>query len=235
MVSAAWRPDWIATCDTPGSSPRFIRSPITNTSGWLGSVQSSSTFTRPARSRSTPAEAARSRPSGEAWTPAAQIFVAASIRRSGASVAFVSSPRSSTCVTVVPRWISMPMSRRSCIARRRSDSGKAPRIVGAASSSTIRASAGSMRRKLWRSEWRDSSASCPASSTPVGPAPTMTNVRKRRRETGSGSRSAISNAPRTRPRSSSASSIVFIPGASCANSGCPKYDGIAPVATIRSS
>ena len=56
------------------------------------------------------------------------------------------------------------------------------------------------------------------------PRPTTANVRKRRREAGSGSRSAISNAPRIRPRNSSASSIVFIPGASSANSGCPKYD-----------
>ena len=34
--------------------------------------------------------------------------------------------------------------------------------------------------------------------------------------------SAISNAPNTRRRMVSASSIVFIPGASTANSSCPK-------------
>ncbi|CFS70969.1 Uncharacterised protein [Mycobacterium tuberculosis] len=34
--------------------------------------------------------------------------------------------------------------------------------------------------------------------------------------------SAASNAPRMRPRSSSASSMVFIPGAKVANSSLPK-------------
>ena len=37
-----------------------------------------------------------------------------------------------------------------------------------------------MRRKSWRSDCRAISASAPASSTPVGPAPTMTNVSRRR-------------------------------------------------------
>ncbi len=54
----------------------------TKTSGCPGSVQSGSTFTRPARSISAPAASATRRPSGEASTPAAQNFVAASIRRS---------------------------------------------------------------------------------------------------------------------------------------------------------
>ncbi len=121
------------------------------------------------------------------------------------------------------------------MARSLSASGNAGRIVGPASSSSTRASAGSMCRKFRRSERRDSSASCPASSTPVGPAPTTTNVSQRRRATGSLSCSAISKAPKILPLSSSAWSIVFIPGASTANSGCPKYDWLAPAATIRLS
>jgi len=98
-------------------------------------------------------------------------------------------------------------------ARCCSDSGYAGSIVGPASRSTTRAVAGSMRRKLWRSERRANSAICPANSTPVGPAPTTTKVSQRRCRAGSDSRSAISKAPKIRPRSSSASSIVFIPGA----------------------
>jgi hypothetical protein len=77
--------------------------------------------------------------------------------------------------------------------------------------------------------------SCPVSSTPVAPAPTTTNVSQILRRRGSGSRSAISKAPKMRPRSSSASSIVFIPGAWCANSGCPNYDCSEPAARIRLS
>ena len=52
---------------------------------------------------------------------------------------------------------------------------------------------------------------------------------------GSCSIAAISNAPRIRARSSSASSIVFMPGAQRENSSCPKYDCPAPAATIRLS
>ena len=105
----------------------------------------------------------------------------------------------------------------------------------AASSSTIRACVGSKRRKLWRSARRESSAIWPASSTPVGPAPTIANVSHGSRAAASGSSSAISKAPKIRPRSSSASSIVFIPGAWRAYSSWPKYDCDAPVATIRLS
>jgi hypothetical protein len=65
---------------------------------------------------------------------------------------------------------------------------------------------------------RESSAICPASSTPVGPAPTTTNVNQAARCSTSDSSSAISNAPKIRPRSSSASSIVFMPGSCTANS-----------------
>jgi hypothetical protein len=67
-----------------------------------------------------------------------------------------------------------------------------------------------------------SSAICPASSTPVGPAPTIANVIHASRSTGSDPCSASSNAPRIRLRSRFASSSVFIPGASWAHSSWPK-------------
>ncbi len=44
----------------------------------------------------------------------------------------------------------------------------------------IRADSGRMLRKSFRSDCRAISASAPASSTPVGPPPTITNVRNRR-------------------------------------------------------
>ena len=60
--------------------------------------------------------------------------------------------------------------------------------------------------------WR-SSAIWPAISTPVGPAPTTTKVSARSASAGVRASSASSKAPKMRPRSSSASSIDFIPGA----------------------
>src|SRR5437763_1449443 len=53
MFLAACRPSWMATGATPGSGlppwcRNAARSPITNTSGWPGTVRSGSTRTRPA-------------------------------------------------------------------------------------------------------------------------------------------------------------------------------------------
>ena len=62
----------------------------------------------------------------------------------------------------------------------------------------MRADSGLMWRKSSRSVRRAISASAPASSTPVGPPPTMTKVSSRRCATGSVSRSAASNASSTR-------------------------------------
>ncbi|HMD95065.1 MAG TPA: hypothetical protein VKG80_20735 [Trebonia sp.] len=74
---------------------------------------------------------------------------------------------------------------------------------------------------------------CPASSTPVGPAPTRAKVSQRLRSAGSTAVSAISNAPKTRRRMTRACSMVFMPGAHSAYSSCPKYDCCTPAATIR--
>ena len=57
-------------------------SPIAKTSGWPGRLQSGRTATRPARSVSAPVASASILASGEACTPAAQIFVRAGMRRS---------------------------------------------------------------------------------------------------------------------------------------------------------
>ena len=68
-----------------------------------------------------------------------------------------------------------------------------------------------------------SSAIWPAISTPVGPAPTTTKVSRRSIVLGRVlASSAISKAPKIRPRSSSASSMLFMPGAYSANWSLPK-------------
>jgi len=67
-----------------------------------------------------------------------------------------------------------------------------------------------------------SSAIWPTSSTPVGPAPTTTKVSHSARSTGSVASSAISKLDKILSRMYRESSIVFIPGANCANSSLPK-------------
>jgi len=57
---------------------------------------------------------------------------------------------------------------------------------------------------------------------PGGPAPTTTKVRSLPTRAGSVSISASSNAPKIRARSSSASSMVFMPGANTAKWSLPK-------------
>jgi hypothetical protein len=69
---------------------------------------------------------------------------------------------------------------------------------------------------------RASSAIWPAISTPVGPAPTTTKVSSSSMSCSSSESSASSKAPKILPRSSSASSMLFMPGANLANSPCPK-------------
>jgi hypothetical protein len=79
-----------------------------------------------------------------------------------------------------------------------------------------------MCRKFRWSARCESSAIWPAISTPVGPPPTTTKESHARRSSGSVTTSAASKAPKIRPRSSSASSIDFMPGAQSLNSSCPK-------------
>ena len=80
IVRAAWWPLCIATSARPGRPFSAIRSPTTNTSGARAASSPAAPRTRPARSTVAPARAASSRPSGDACTPAAQIFVRASMR-----------------------------------------------------------------------------------------------------------------------------------------------------------
>ena len=67
-----------------------------------------------------------------------------------------------------------------------------------------------------------SSLIAPASSTPVGPPPTMTKVNSAARAAASLSVSARSNERSRRERMKVASSTSFMPGASPRHSGWPK-------------
>ena len=95
------------------------------------------------------------------------------------------------------------------------------RCSGRTAGSCGRASGGRARR------------SGPATSTPVGPPPTTAKVSQARRSSSSSASSAISNAPKIRVRSASASSTVFMVGACGANSGWPKYELPTPMPKIR--
>ena len=101
-------------------------------------------------------------------------------------------------------------SARSALAE--SDGGKPVSTRSAPSTSSTRALAVSARRKSRTLSWAIS-AICPAISTPVGPAPTTTNVSHARRRSASGSHSAASSAVRMRVRMSSAPSSDFSSGA----------------------
>ena len=112
--------------------------------------------------------------------------------------------------------------RQRLAAPRRAALGKRRQNRRPASTSTMRARAVSMARNSSRSVCRAISASVPASSTPVGPPPTSTNVSSSRWRAGSVSRSARSNASRMRRRIAIASSSVFSPGAYGSHSSWPK-------------
>ncbi len=71
-----------------------------------------------------------------------------------------------------------------------------------------------MWRKSWRSVSLAISPSAPASSTPVGPPPTITKVSQARRFAGSGSRSARFEGQQDAAADAVASSMVLRPGAS---------------------
>src|SRR5215472_12580091 len=75
-----------------------------------------------------------------------------------------------------------------------SDWGNAGSSRGPACSKMISAVAGSKLRKSFSIPTRESSAMAPASSTPVGPPPTMTKVSSRRRSTSLAATSACSKA-----------------------------------------
>ena len=78
--------------------------------------------------------------------PAAQILVAAWIRRVSPSGVVISTPSSSMSLTIVPRWISTPMRVSLCSVRRETRAPIEPRRWSVPSTRTTRASCGLMRR-----------------------------------------------------------------------------------------
>ena len=184
--------------------------------------RSGPTRIRPVRSRLAPVAAATAAHTGAASTPAVHSTVPAVCRVTAPSAPRTSTPSRSTLVTMECMCCSTP-SRRSAAAALPDNSG--PNEASGAlppSSSSTRASAGVMCRYSALSVLVASSRIWPASSTPVGPAPTRAKVSQRARSSWVGAVSAISNAPNTRRRMVSASAIVFIPGATRANSSWPK-------------
>ena len=163
--------------------------------------------------------------SSDAVTPAAQIDVRASTlldaRRRGA---WIATEPAATSTTVCPASTVTPSRSSARVAFRESDGGKLVSTRSAASTSSTRAVRVSTLRKSLRSVSFASSAIWPAISTPVGPAPTTTNVSQLRRRSGSGSASAASKASRMRLRMSSAPSSDFSSGACSRQSSWPKYE-----------
>ena len=148
---------------------------------------------RPPRSVLAPVERATASTSGTARTPAAQTTVLVSIR-SVAPPASIVTPRASMAVARAP-WRTVTPSSASCSATfPESLSLNAATTRSPASSRITRTPVGSMRRKS-RFIVFAVIASCPATSTPVGPPPMTTNVSHWARAAGSSVRSASSKAP----------------------------------------
>ena len=163
-------------------------SPSASTSGWPGSVRSGSTGTRPARSSSAPV--------GSPSAPASAGRGHAGRPDHGARRDPLASPsrrldrhrrrrRCPTTVRVEQRRDAEPLERRArpcarATAGRSSARGRPPRRAAPAPAR------GSIARKSRRSVSRASSAIWPAISTPVGPAPTTTNVSQARAALGVG-------------------------------------------------
>src|SRR5208282_4566827 len=128
---------------------------------------------------------------GHAATPAVHSTVALGILFPPAIT-----PLSSTVSTLTFVTTFTPSFSRRLATLCESDSAKVGRTRLPASSRMILAFAGSMRWKLPRSVTFTRCAKDPASSTPVGPAPTSTNVICRARSASSSVVAASSNAPR---------------------------------------
>ena len=198
-------------------------SPSAKTSGCPGSVRSASTVTRPARSSSAPLRSARRDARLDAVTPAAQITLCEAIRSASPLPSMVT-PSSSMPTTVWPVTTLTPIRCSERAAFAESEGGKVVSTRSAASTSRIRAVRGSTARKSLRKVSRASSAICPAISTPVGPAPTTTNVSHAARRSASSSVSAASKALSSRLRTTSALSSDFTSAACSLQSSCPKYE-----------
>ena len=185
----------------------------TNTPGASTTLRNGSTSARPARSVLVPSIFGI----GDAATPAVHSTVAL-----GILIPSATTPCSSTVSTLTPVRTFTPsfVSRR--VTRRDSGSAKVGRTRLPASSKMMALFDGSTRRKFPRKVTRTICAKDAASSTPVGPAPTSTNVICRVRSHSSSVIVASSNAPRILVRIVSASLRFLSPGAKCAKSSCPK-------------
>ena len=186
---------------------------MTKISAWPGTDRSGATLTRPPLPAGTPSH----RATGEASTPAHQMTFAASMR-----LPFATTPSLSIASIGVSSSTSTPIRSSERRAKTASFSGKPDSTRGPASTSRMCAVCGLMWRKSRDNVAWASSASAPAISTPVGPAPTRTKVSKRWRIAGSVTLSASSKASSTRRRINVASSIDLRPGASRGQSSWPK-------------
>ncbi len=142
-------------------------------------ARSRSTSSRPPRSCAAPVASASTSANGAACTPAAQITVFAAIR-SGAPSCSSATPSASIAVARAPSRTSTPSDASSRAAFADSFGLNAVSTRSPASSRITRVSAGSKRVNSPLRWWRASTASWPATSTPVGPPPITTNVRDAR-------------------------------------------------------
>ena len=171
-------------------------SPTTKISGWPATERSGRRCTRPSGRSRRRSPRRRRAASGAARTPAAQIRVRAAIRSSPGGPATVIPPASSVGDDRARADLDAEALER---ARR---PPREPLVEGrqdpraGVEQHDPRARAGSKRRKLPVSERRASSPIWPASSTPVGPPPTIANVSQAPRSLGSLLDSARSNAPK---------------------------------------
>ncbi len=177
-------------------------SPMTKISDRPGTRRSGPTRTRPARSVSTPSQA----PTGDAVTPAAHTTVRAAIHSPPTSAPPPSSAFTSRLVST-----STPRAASERLAAAESEDGKVGRTRSAACTSKMRAVAGSNVRNSRVRPRLANSAIAPASSTPVGPPPTIMKVSHARRSASFWLRSAASKASKRRRRMSSASSMPLRP------------------------
>ena len=135
---------------------------------------------RPARSSGAPVCSDRVRPSDDACTPAAQILVAVTIRSVRPSLCCTVIAPSSTSVTIAPSTTSTPSPSSSVLGPGAELGAERRQHLRGGVEQDHRAPTGVLiARKSRRSVRWASSAICPAISTPVGPAPTTTKVRRR--------------------------------------------------------
>ena len=222
IASAAYRPPWMATWATPGSLSSAIMSPTTCTSGCPGRVRSGCTDD-PAGPVDLGAGLLAEDPAQRGGLDAGGPDLGGGVDPADLAVGVldleavgvdVGDHRAELHLDADP--VELPAGAAAeLLAERRQHARRGveqddPRLVG------------SMLRKSPRRVRRASSAIWPAISTPVGPAPTTTKVISRSISAWSVASSASSKAPKMRPRSSRASSMLFMPGANSANWSLPK-------------